>query len=759
MFWVANRSGSTPRHFERVRLYFLHASRVIGPIVCGHLVPVIAMSIDAFLTRENFQAAWLRVAKNKGCAGVDGETIGHFARNADRYLDRLLKQVKTGQYQPLPLRQLWIPKKDGTWRGLGVPTVRDRIVQQALLNVLHPVMEPQFEDCSFAYRPGRSHLSAVRQVNYWHHQGYEWVLDGDLVKYFDNVQFPRLLDEVVERLGPSDERGSIESPNALDTEIYGLLIEQWLSAGVMTKEGLLIPNQGLAQGSVISPILANIYLDDFDEIMLAAGLKLVRYADDFVLLGQTETQVREAEQLVKKTLIEMGLELHPEKTRVTNFTTGFRFLGQVFSGDLIIREQGKTKAQVQREQQQLPQLEVPLDRLIYADPDLKPTLIEQAMVEAMRHLNQPIPPPLFVVLGYGVREVGPVPIESKEWSWSSGMATLYLVQQGMMLRKEQGRFVVQEGSVKGRPGLQTEIPIREVERILVLGNVQISTTAISVCLEEQIPIVFLTQLGDYKGHLWSSEFCDLPVEAAQYGRRRDEGFQVRMVQQILTGKLMNSKLLLLRLDRKRRVEGLRAKLGRLDQHLAAIAQTMDLDALRGYEGAAARLYFGVLGQMIVHPDFVLQGRSRRPPKDPVNSLLSFGYTLLFNNVLSLILAEGLNPYLGNLHRSDRKAPHLAFDLMEEFRSPIVDSLVMWLVNKKVLRPTDFTFPNAEGGVYLEEAGRRVFLKHFEDRISSPVRYRDLQEPVSYRRVIQLQVQQYKRCLMESELYEPFIRAV
>ena len=463
--------------------------------------------------------------------------------------------------------------------------------------------------------------------------------------------------------------------------------------------------------------------------------------------------------MIKETLGGMGLALHPEKSQIGNFDRGFRFLGHTFSGDLIVRDRGKTKAQKVREKAAMVELKVPMDRLVYADPVGKPTIVQRAMVEAMRGMNLPIPPPLFVVFGYGVREIKPVQIESLEWSWRSGMATLYLVQQGMMLRKEQGRFVVQEGSVKGRPGKVTEILVREVERILVLGNVQISTTAISVCLEEQIPIVFLTQLGVYKGHLWSSEFCDLPVEAAQYGRRRDEGFQVGMVRQILRGKLMNSKLLLLRLNRKRQVVGLRAKLGRIDQHLGSVAVATDLNVLRGHEGAVARLYFGALGEMITHPDFALVGRNRRPPKDPVNSLLSFGYTLLFNNVLSLILAEGLSPYLGNLHRSDRKAPHLAFDLMEEFRSVIVDSLVIMLVNKKILKPTDFTFPNAEGGVYLEEAARKVFLKHFEDRISTPVKYPGLQEEISYRRVIQLQVQMYKRCLTSSEVYQPFIRSV
>lgn len=708
---------------------------------------------SVFLSVENFQAAWERVAANKGCAGVDGETIAIFAESTEQKLATLIRQIESGNYIPLPLRQLWVPKKDGTWRGLAVPTVRDRIVQQALLNVLHPLLEPQFEDCSFAYRPGRSHLAAVRQVRDWHQQGYEWLLDADLVKYFDNVQHDRLVGEVLERLVQKPLLTGIDSAS----ELMVSLIESWLSVGVATKEGLVLPSKGIPQGAVVSPILANVYLDDFDEILLAAGLKLVRYADDFLILGRSEGQIIQAQSLVQKTLKGMGLELHPDKTRITTFQRGFKFLGHVFSGDLIVREKGKTKAQQLQEMQQLPQLEVPIDKLIYADPDLKPKIVERAMVEALRKLNQPIPPPLFVVLGYRVREIKPIKIQSKEWSWTTGMATLYLVQQGMTLRKEQGRFVVQPPKESREPIV--EIPIVEVERILVLGNVQISTSAISVCLERQIPVVFLTQLGDYKGHLWSAEFCDLPVEAAQYGRRHNSAFQLEIARRIVTGKVLNSKQLLLRLNRKRQVEGMSAKIKRLDQFVASIGQATDLDVIRGYEGAAAKLYFGALGQMIVNPAFSLTGRSRRPPTDPVNSLLSFGYTLLFNNVMSLILAEGLNPYLGNLHRSDRKEPHLAFDLMEEFRSPIVDSLVIWLVNKNVLRPTDFTYPNAEGGVYLETDARRIFLKHFENRISEETAHPAVQGKVSFRRAIQLQVQQYKRCLTESIPYEPFLRTV
>jgi len=352
------------------------------------------------------------------------------------------------------------------------------------------------------------------------------------------------------------------------------------------------------------------------------------------------------------------------------------------------------------------------------------------------------------------------------------MSTLYLVKQGTMLRKDHGRFVVEgsrlaaDGKLDGKPdGKQSrseeavlEIPIQEVGRILVLGRVQISTSAIEVCLEQQIPVIFMSQTGDYKGHLWSSEFCDLPTEAAQFGRRHDPKFQLEVARQIVWGKGMNSKLTLQRFNYRRKADGVRAILQRIDQLLNTIQQTTDLAQLRGYEGAIAKLYFSGLGQMITNSGFSLVGRNRRPPKDPVNSLLSFGYTLLFNNVMSLILAEGLNPYLGNLHRSDRKEPHLAFDLMEEFRAPVVDSLAIALVNQKILRPTDFTFPNPEGGVYLESGARRVFLKQFEERISETFAHPTTDQQVSYRRAIQLQVQAYKKCLQSSEGYQPFIRS-
>jgi CRISPR-associated protein Cas1 len=717
---------------------------------------------QVFLSAENFWQAWHKVRTNHGCAGVDGETVEAFERYADRHLATLRRHLQRGTYQPLPLRSLTVPKKTKPkpgelpkteWRGLGVPTVRDRIVQQALLNLLHPILEPQFEDSSFAYRPGRSYKAAVRQIETWRERGYDWVLDGDLVKYFDNIQHSRLFAELQER---------VHDP------AVGKLVERWIGSGVTTASGLILPSKGIPQGSVVSPILANVYLDDFDEAIEDAGLKLVRYADDFVVLAKSKSRIEAAQALVDRLLETMGLELHPDKTRITNFQQGFHFLGHTFVRSLIIQDQGKATDGKRMKRMGAAEKESPI--LTYSDPPAQKTQMQQALLEAIQESQQPVPPPLYVVMGYKVRDEKPVQIESKEWSWRNGMSTLYLVKQGTMLRKDHGRFVIEGGKFatdeekqgKGKVTQQTsapiEIPIKEVGRILVLGRVQISTSAIEVCLEHQIPVIFMSQTGDYKGHLWSSEFCDLSTEAAQFGRRHDPQFQLEIARQLVWGKGMNSKLTLQRLNRKRKVDGIGAKQKRIDQHLAAVQNARDLNVLRGYEGAIAKLYFSALGQLIANPAFSFTERTRRPPKDPVNSLLSFGYTLLFNNVMSLILAEGLNPYLGNLHRSDRKEPHLAFDLVEEFRAPVVDSLVLALINKKILRPTDFTYPNTEGGVYLEAGSRRVFLKYFEERLSETITHPRTQQQLSYRRAIQLQVQEYKGCLQSAQSYQPFIRS-
>ncbi|NJM99744.1 MAG: CRISPR-associated endonuclease Cas1 [Phormidesmis sp. RL_2_1] len=334
------------------------------------------------------------------------------------------------------------------------------------------------------------------------------------------------------------------------------------------------------------------------------------------------------------------------------------------------------------------------------------------------------------------------------------MSTVYLVQQGGVVAKKQGRF---QFKVADEP--QQDIPVREISKMLLYGNIHLTTPVISTCLYEHIPVFFLSQSGKYKGHLWSAQIGELTAELAQFERYGNEGFRLEMARAIVRSKLLNSKQLLLRLNRKRHSELVAQAVEGTDADLRSIEHSDSVDQLRGYEGSAAARYFPALGQLLQSEDFALLRRTRRPPTDPINALLSFGYTLLYNNVLSFILVEGLNPYLGNLHRSERKETHLAFDLMEAFRSPVVDSMVLRLVNQRMITAEDFQPPAENGAVYLRDAARRVFLQQFEARLSAVTAYGDRAEPVEYRRAMQLQVQDYKRAMMAGVAYEPFLRAV
>lgn len=264
---------------------------------------------------ENLHDAWERVRENRGCPGVDGVRIEAFHAAHEVYLARLQRELKTGAYSPLPLLKVLVAKPNGESRGLTVPTVRDRVAQAAVYQVLLPIFEREFEDCSFGYRPGRSVRQAVYRVREYRERGYRWVVDADIDGYFDNIDHA-LLFQKLRRL--------------VSDEMVLRLIAGWVRAVVWDGRAFSTRVKGIPQGAVISPLLANLFLDELDEALLDKGYKLVRYADDFIILCKTRPQAEAALELTDTVLEGMELELDDEDTRVTSFDAGFRFLGVLF---------------------------------------------------------------------------------------------------------------------------------------------------------------------------------------------------------------------------------------------------------------------------------------------------------------------------------------------------------------------------------------------------------------------------------------------
>lgn len=274
--------------------------------------------IDKVTRPATLEAAWRRVARNRGAAGVDGQSIARFTHHAARYLAELEAALKDGSYRPQPVRRVEIPKGDGKTRPLGIPTVKDRVVQTALKLVVEPIFEAQFRDGSYGFRPGRGAKDALREVARLLQEGYTHVVDADLRSYFDTIPHGPLMERVGERI--SDGRV---------LELIRLFLEQDIMKGLERWR----PTAGSPQGAVVSPLLANLYLHPLDLLMETRGHRMVRYADDFVILCRSEAEARDALRAVEDWVAANGLTLHPEKTHVGDCRQpgqGFDFLGYRF---------------------------------------------------------------------------------------------------------------------------------------------------------------------------------------------------------------------------------------------------------------------------------------------------------------------------------------------------------------------------------------------------------------------------------------------
>lgn len=278
--------------------------------------------LPGLFSHEALQRAWRAVRANKGGPGVDGIGIRTFERDLDTHLAQLQRELVSGTYKPRPVRRVLVPKPNGGLRPLAVWALRDRVAQRVVYEYLEPIFEPMFLDCSFGFRPGRSVADAVERIRLHREANRRWVLDADIKDCFDRID-PDILMRFIRR--------RVHHKPVLQ------LIRNWLDAEIFNSIDGRPARAGASQGGVLSPMLSNIYLHDFDQRLIRQGYHLVRYADDLVILCRRKQQAHQAYRDASRALAHLRLQLNPDKTQIVHFDQGFKFLGHFFLRNEIFR--------------------------------------------------------------------------------------------------------------------------------------------------------------------------------------------------------------------------------------------------------------------------------------------------------------------------------------------------------------------------------------------------------------------------------------
>ena len=630
------------------------------------------------ISTDSLLDAWSHVWANGGCSGGDGVTLERFRQGVSQRIFYLRRDLRTGDYVPGPLRHVTIPKKDGTGRPLAIPCVVDRVAQTAVMQALMPLLDEEFEESSFGYRRGRSVQQAVRRVSTLQRRGAAWVVDADIEGYFENVPHEKLLD----RLAQSMTQGPLSA-----------LIALWLEHG---GEG----GRGLPQGGPLSPLLANLYLDRLDEAFEKRGARIVRYADDFVILCENESSAERALEKTRNLLGEYGLAINEDKTRVVSFDQGFRFLGHMFVRSLVLKSAARHD---EREAMQL------MRQVARGDEE---EARERARAEAALQRK---------------RRAGLDP----------GLRVLYVMEPGRRLSIRNEAFSVLEMS--GTPATGHEwreilaLPNKEVDRIEIGPQAGADGEALELALASDTPLAFVNGWGETLGWLAPQFGPRAGRHLAQAGAILDEDRRLDLAQRFVDGRLRNQRALLRRLNRSRKAPKTLKSLAGINLMIRRVRHEKSLAALMGVEGRATALYWPALGRALKY-GFRFSRRGREGRLNPVNIMLNMTTHMLARDVTVCLQRAGLHPGLGMLHASDDYRDALVYDLMEEFRAPLCESVVVTAINTRAVS-MDMFAPRSGGGKRMKPEATRALIRAYERAASRPVKSRLSGERRMWRHII------------------------
>lgn len=657
---------------------------------------------------ERLEQAWGRVRANAGCAGSDGVTIERFAERLMQRLYGLHRALRDGSYEPLELRSFEIPKGGGELRRLAVPTVRDRIAQTAVAQVLTPVLDPELEPVSFAYRPGRSVQQAVALIARHRGEGFTHVVEGDIERYFDRVPHAGLLHrlETMIALWPG---------SGLLLDLVALWLEAW-------GRDLGSPGIGLAQGSPLSPLLSNLYLDEVDARLAdeGRGLRLVRFADDFVILTKGAERAGEALERMRALLRAQGLGLNPDKTRIVTFDQGFRFLGHLFVRSMVLRS---------------------------AEPEAAPG--EDSASQLLRWIaRQDAEAAATAAKAEAERAAGLEP----------GLRVLYLREPGRVLGLRNMAFTVEEPGLPGRREL-IAIPHQRLDRVEIGPGCTVDDAALRHAFASDVVIHYVSGHGMTLGVVATPNDDHGGLHLAQARTVLDPQARLDLARRVVEGRLRNQRALLHRLGRGVEAKGLVPRIAAITKLIRKLPLAQDVPALLGFEGAAAAEFWPALA-LLVRPPWAVAARKgfrrqRRPAPDPFNVMLNYLSALLARDVHALCLRHGLHPGFGALHSAADGEAACVYDLIEELRAPLVEGLAVYLLNNRAIDEAMFQRLE-DGACRLAREGHAPLIQGYERWLAREVKSPRTGERVRWRRLVEQQLRAYARHCEGGEGYRAYV---
>jgi CRISP-associated protein Cas1 len=330
------------------------------------------------------------------------------------------------------------------------------------------------------------------------------------------------------------------------------------------------------------------------------------------------------------------------------------------------------------------------------------------------------------------------------------MANLYLTEQGSVLRKKGERLIVEKDEQ-----VLLDVECHKIDAVLIFGNVQFTTQAVHELFEQGIELAILTKTGKLIGQITSPTTKNIELRVKQFKKYEDPDFKLSFSKSIVEGKIRNSLQMLRSFSYNHPDVNLKEQMEALEKEQNSIFHQNSIEGLNGVEGIAAKNYFNGFGKMILG-DFNFSGRRKHPAPDPVNALLSLGYTMVFNEISSLLDGMGFDPYLGYYHKVDYGRPSLASDLLEEFRTPVADRITLRLINNRVLKIEDF-YNNPQGeGVYLIREAMKKYFAEYEDFINHEFSHPETKQKTSFRKCFRIQIEKLPAIINGLKEYSPFL---